>query len=525
VEVGPTAPFPGGYCSSNCKQLNHSEVAQDLQKLPQHGVECNFVQQLFHREWCEAFAPPQIEAIYRLAFEEDQHRLDNVRYKVDSKHWTSMATKKELDDGEATMSSCWQLFHGARLTCAGASGVNGNPGKPVTGLSPHVALWPCDDPQCDVCNILKTRRFQPLSITKDEAQKQINGDGICFHRRSSGAKGMFVAKGGWTDFANVDAGNAVFVANVFIGDAEFVDGRSTRATPGKPAAPKDARIRHNTHSKVGNDEITVWDSSQAVPQYLILFGSSASALPAVTDTNMFGNRLYSLKELRPGVVPQTSHQYNTGLDQYTLCHAAFSSFSRVCSAPLPQILRIYDAEACMLDFGTDKTPCVSAMSKHVTYCEDRQSSMGVGSTRKGCKAPGNQQIRFSDVQFKCQLNHGRVCNEASCEGCKVLKFGFQGACVTVRLDKGAVANPNKAGALAKMKNGVPHKTFDCPQAALATMTHQKVIIMVNVCLGNLESSPAAATPSTGYDSIEISNREIHVFKDEAMSLLRVFVLQ
>jgi len=133
-------------------------------------------------------------------------------------------------------------FHGARMTC-------------------DFQGTPCRDPRCAVCRIVEQGGF---------SNDQISGRGIRFSSGAHTAKGQGLAPGqepppaNLEHFVGVDAGNAVFVADVLLGRPQVVSSDTSAALPA------------GMHSRVadqacGVDEILIYDDAQARPRALILF--------------------------------------------------------------------------------------------------------------------------------------------------------------------------------------------------------------------------------------------------------------
>jgi len=122
---------------------------------------------------------------------------------------------------------------------------------------------PCRDPRCTVCRIVEHGSFGTDNIN-------ITGTGIRFSAGSHTAKGQGLAPGkepppaNLEHFAGVDAGNAVFVADVLLGRPQIVSSHTSAVLP----AGMHSRIADQA---CGVDEIVIYDDAQALPRALILF--------------------------------------------------------------------------------------------------------------------------------------------------------------------------------------------------------------------------------------------------------------
>jgi len=174
---------------------------------------------------------PRISGIYQL---DTENHLSNFKAKQ-----REIDSSADLEPG-GNQKTC---FHGARMKCNFQGTI-------------------CTDPKCSVCRVIESGSFACAAVA----------DEIHFRAGSHSAKGQGLAPGktpppeNLEHFVDTGAGNAVFIADVLLGNPQIVSERTKGPLPS------------GTHSRVadrdasnGVDEIVIFDEAQALPKALITF--------------------------------------------------------------------------------------------------------------------------------------------------------------------------------------------------------------------------------------------------------------
>jgi len=198
-----------------------------------------------------AVSAPQIQCVYVINVY--SKRADYTQKQQ------QLATRRKYGAFAGKGNKC-RRFHGTRLKC-------------------NFQGTPCKDPDCSVCCIIESGRFA-LSKSASRSSTATYGNGIYFTTMSHTAKGYGLAQGkqrppqNMTDFISPGAGNAVIMALVLVGKCEVIerDGFSKAAAeqelPPLDSSQYDSRV---VKKKTGNDELVIFDESQAIPRYLLVF--------------------------------------------------------------------------------------------------------------------------------------------------------------------------------------------------------------------------------------------------------------
>lgn len=251
-----------GALNKSTDSRSTAATPQDL--LTHHAIEhlsegtdaCTSVVRQFQEKWQPStwsdkisVSVPQIRRVY--AINVYSKRADYVQKQQ------QLAARRKHGSFAGKGNEC-RRFHGTRLKCN------------FQGI-------PCKDPDCSACRIIQSGRFA-LSKSTSRSSTATYGNGIYFTTMSHTAKGYGLAQGkqrpprNVTDFISPGAGNAVIMALVLIGRPEIIEGFGKDAAeqdlPPLDYSQYDSRL---VKKKTGNDELVIFNESQAIPRYLLIF--------------------------------------------------------------------------------------------------------------------------------------------------------------------------------------------------------------------------------------------------------------
>jgi len=213
-------------------------------------IQDNFLAKWNTTMWptCRVAVPaPRIKDIYEIENEAHQCVYEAKQLELEDE-----GVQPEADAGVGNEQQC---FFGARKRCDFGGAL-------------------CTDGACTVCRIIQSGHFGAGAIrdapSVDDFSAESYVGGIRFAAWAHTAKGQGLAPGkrppptDTQDFVCSGAGNALFVADVLVGQPEVVS---------KPVA---GALQAGAHSRVadastGIDEVVIFDEAQAVPRALIVF--------------------------------------------------------------------------------------------------------------------------------------------------------------------------------------------------------------------------------------------------------------